>query len=313
MTQCGVVDVLKAQRQRAVIAQLDAALAALGTRGILLKGAAMLMRTPPARVARATTDIDILVDDAGAAAALRRRLLADGFDGNGDDRPTADHHLAPIASNGIDVEIHTRIMDRAWGLPEAEMIRESRALSAASALATLSPEGLVLHAVVHLTASFFAFGMKVAHDVRVVLADSPALDWARVARWASASRLPRAFWAPLPTLAHDLDVPVPPHVLALAPVDAGMRRLQLIARDRVPAATDGLLQLDALSRTMLMLLLHERASEGIAYLSRVVGFRTARPGTWGNAAVRAHRNGMFRHAWHHFRYYRELTRRERRA
>jgi hypothetical protein len=306
LLQCGMTDVVRERAQREVIARIDEALQRLGGQGVLLKGTALLLRTPAGAVPRATGDIDVYVD-ARLASRLRSDLLAHGFDGDPHAGQSASHHLAPIARAGVDVEIHTRIMDAAWGLPEQAMLDDAGAIEGTAALLTLRAEGIAVHALTHATASFFSFGLKTGWDLNAALQSDPPFDWDRFARLAAATRLATAAWVPLSVLADGLSLPVRPDVLDRARREASLAAPVLaLARDRLFDATEGIYELDALSKTAFMLLLHPRWIERLGYLRRAVGFRAARPDTWGAAADRASRAGMLRQAWRHYRRYREI-------
>ena len=179
-------------------------------------------------------------------------------------------------------------------------------------LMTLGPEGLVLHSLMHLSASFYSFGLKTAWDVATVLRADPSFDWTRLVAWASRCRLPRAFWSPLQVLAAGLALPVPPAVLTQAPTDRGAERVTMVASYRAFTATDGLFDLDVLSKTGFRLLLHERWRHRLGYLRQVVGWRAARPDTWSATAARADRADVLGQAWREYRRYRSAIRASRR-
>ena len=311
MTQCGVFDVMRQRRQRAVASRIADALHELGGHGVLLKGMAFLMGAPPGAVSRATTDIDLLVDPS-LAARLRLHLLGRGFGGAADAGPSTFHHLEPITCDGIDVEIHTRIMPAFWGLPEHEMLAGARRTPDMDVLMTLGPEGLVLHSLMHLSASFYSFGLKTAWDVATVLRADPKFNWTRLVAWASRCRLPRAFWSPLQVLAAGLALPVPPAVLTQAPTDRGAECVTMVASYRAFTATDGLFDLDVLSRNGFTLLLHESWRHRLGYLRQVVGWLAVRPDMWSATAVRAQRVDILGQAWREYRRYRSASRASRR-
>lgn len=303
LAQAGTVDLLRDRRQQAVVSRLADALAALGGHGILLKGMALRMRAAGNTVARATGDVDILVAPA-LAPHLRRHLLAHGFTGGADGGPSTFQHLAPVSCEDVDVEIHTQVMAPYWGLPEREMVEHVRPIPGVEVLHTFGPEALVLHSVVHLTASFFSYGMKTAWDITAVARDWGRLDWDAVGRLAGACTLPRAFWAPLLALADGLPLDVPTALRARAPRDGGMRRIEALAHDRLFDATRHIYELDALSKSAFMLLLHDSWAGRLRYLRQKAAFRGARPQTWGAAAQRARRADLFRQAWDEYRRYR---------
>ncbi len=306
LMQCGMVDVVRERALRAAIARIDAALHARGAHGVLLKGTALLMRTPTGTPPRATGDVDVYVA-APAAGQLREDLLDAGFTGDRHAGRSTSHHLAPVACDGVDVEIHTRLMKAHWGLPEDEMLARATPIPGTRALLTLDGEGLVLHSLVHLTASFQSYGLKSAWDIAAVLRATPAFDWHRLVQWGGGSALPRAFWGPFVALAEGVPLEVPAALLARAPRDRGACRMAALARSRVFGATEGLFDLDALSKAGFVLLLHETWAGRLAFLRKAVGFRAARPDTWSATAGRARRSHLLRQAWRNYRTFRRLT------
>jgi hypothetical protein len=300
----GLADGLRELVQRDVIGRVAAALGDLGGRGILLKGAAFLMLAPPGAIPRATSDVDILVDPA-LAPCLRDRLLAQGFEGARDAEASTFQHLDPVTFQGVAVEIHTRLMPPFWGLPERAMIEDARPLDGSAVLSTLGPEGLLLHAGVHTSASFFSFGLKTAWDVLTVLRDSASVDWDRLAGWVRASAVPRGFWTPMRLLSVGLGLPVPGSFLSRAPIGPGVRRVETVARHRLFRATEGIFDLDVLTKAGMMLFLQDSWRGRLRYLRAKLRWRSGRPGTWGAAARRARRADVLRQAWRQYRRYRQ--------
>lgn len=301
-----VADSVRELSQREVLHQLAATLHEVGGRGILLKGAAFLLRENAAIIRRSATDVDVLVDSP-VAALVRQRLLARGFEGDPNEGSSSVQHLAPIFYEGIPVEIHTRLMPSFWGLPEAEMIDSARPVPGSGVLATLGPEALLLHAGTHASAAFFSFGLKTAWDLLTILRSDPEFDWNRLAAWAARMRAPRGFWTPVGVLAEDLGLPVPAAFLRHAPTDRGARRILLVARHRLFSSTEGIFDLDAVTKAGLMLMLQNTWSGRARYLSTKVGWRSRRPATWGETAVRARRADILRQAWRQYQRYRRAV------
>ncbi|MEQ1868675.1 MAG: nucleotidyltransferase family protein [Vicinamibacterales bacterium] len=299
-------DGLRELVQREAIEQIADGLRTLGGRGVLLKGAALFMRAPDGVPSRSTSDIDVFVEPS-MARRLRTQLLARGFEGAADAGASTFHHLEPIAYQGVPVEIHTRIMPGFWGLPEAQLLADARPLPGSDVLGTLGPEALVLHSATHLTASFFSFGLKTAWDLLTVIQGEPDFDWPRLASWAAASRAPRAFWMPLRVLASELELPVPFTFLKQAPADRDARRLEIVARRRIFRATEGLFDLDILTKTGLMLLVHDSWPGRARYLVEQLRWRGGRPGTWSDTVARAKRADLLRQAWRQYRRYRRAV------
>lgn len=306
LTRQAMRDGLRELVQRDCLARLADALRDVGARGVLLKGAAFVATATEGTVSRATSDVDVLVS-AGQAAAIRARLLERGFTGDPGAGASAEHHLEPVYWQGVAVELHTRIMPASWGMPEAAMVADARPVSGSDVLFTLGPEAQVLHALVHLSASFFSFGLKTLWDIHTVIEREPLFDWTRLAAWADGLRAPRAFWVPLAVLADAVDLPVPGEVLARTPRDRGARRLTTVVRSRVFRATEGLFDLDVVTKTGLTLLIHHSATGRLRYLASQVSWRVVRPSTWRAAASRARRADVLRQSWQQFQRYRRAV------
>lgn len=265
-------DVFRQLTQRSLLGRIDRILAEASARGVVLKGGACLALTaadaaPPCR---ATGDLDLYVEPA-RAAELRARLLDAGFEGERDAPRVAPHHLSPVSLQGIEVEVHTRLMPEFWGLPEGEMLADLRPVPGLERITALGPEGFVLHAVVHATAHLFAFGLKTAWDIAWAAREHSRLDWDRLAAWASATRLPRAFWVPLGVLCDALELSVPPEVLRGAPTDARERRLETFARMRLLRDATGAYELNPFSKNVVFLSLHDSWPGRLGYLASLRG------------------------------------------
>ena len=296
--------------QRDVLRQVEAGLASIGARGVLLKGMALALRAreigdpvPP----RATGDIDVYVGPEHGPA-LRRRLLELGFRGAPDARPTSTHHLAGVTRQGIVIEIHTGITAPHWGLPEMEMLERTRPLASCDRLDTLDPEGLLLHAVVHCSQHCYSHGLRAAWDVLAILRSAPDLDWDRIARWVRGMRAPRGFWVPAAVLSRELGLPLPPEFLREVPRDALQRNLETMAGRRLFRAAERVDELDPITRTGMMLLLHDSVAARARYLGAVSRWALRRPGRKPAPAGASHpRAGGLRQAWRHFRQYRRAV------
>jgi hypothetical protein len=198
-----------------------------------------------------------------------------------------------------------------WGLPEREMIDDARPLPGSDVLATLGPEAIVLHAGMHASASFFSFGLKTAWDLLAVLDRGATFDWDRLAQWARASAVPRGFWTPVRLLSMELGLPVPASFLRHAPIGRGVHRIETVARHRLFRATEGIFDLDVLTKAGMMLLLQDTLQGRVRYLTAKLRWRSGRPATWGAAAGRAKRADVLRQAWRQYRRYRQaMTRSE---
>ena len=262
--------------QREVLRRLDDALSALRSRGVLLKGGAVLAidefgsrggRGVLPR--RGAGDIDIQVAEADAPL-LRDALLEMGFKGERNSLRTGPHHLAPLCNNGVVVEIHTRIMPEFWGLPEADMLRHTVPVDGLPSLATLDGEGMMLHAMVHSTAHLYSHGMRAAWDAAWLLDRSPSLDVNRMRDWISRLAMPRSFWVPARALAR-CAVALPPDLMRHAPSDERQRRLERVAEARIFTATEGAFDLNPLSKNGFFLMLHDSAYGRMRHVASLFG------------------------------------------
>ena len=92
-------------------------------------------------------------------------------------------------------------------------------------------------------------------------------------------------------------------MLAQAPTDRGAERVTMVASYRAFTATDGMRDLDVLSKIRFTLLLHERWRHRLGYLRQVHG-RAARPDRWITTVPRALRADVLGRAWREYRRYR---------
>lgn len=306
LTTRGVSDGLRELVQRETIERTADALRELGGRGVLLKGTALMLRTAAPAIARATSDVDIVVEPA-LAPRLRELLLARGFSGRPNRGASTFQHLEPIAYRGVPVEIHTRIMAPLWGAPEAELLANAEPVPGSDVLFTPAAEALIFHAAVHTAASFFSHGLKTAWDLTRVVESRSGIDWDTVARWAASSRMPRGFWVPMRLLSRELGLPVPAAFVDRAPHDPGAARVEAIARHRLFRASDTLADLDAITKAGMMLLLCGDWTSRARYVSTKLAWRTSRPDTWSAATTRARRSDLVRQAWRHYRQYRRAV------
>lgn len=312
--------------RRDALRRIAAVLRESGTRGVVLKGAALALldqedagegnggsRPAP----RAYGDIDLYVDPA-FAPVLRERLLREGLSERSMDVPDAHHHLAPVYFRGVPIEIHTRIMPAELRAPEAEMLARARPLRVAGmeGLDVLDAEGQVLHAVVHTTQHYFRFGLKCAWDVHWIVERNPGIDWDRVGRWVSECRWPLGFQVPAGLLARELGVPLPAAVAggAHAGADASMRRryLDAIAMEHLFDRADR--SADRSVQAVIVVLLCRSAGEAAWEMLRrlphacTVLLREARGGQGREAPVRPGARVRLRRAVHRWKQLRALAR-----
>jgi hypothetical protein len=173
----------------------------------------------------------------------------------------------------------------------------------------MRPEAMAFHAIVHASSSFFAFGLKSAFDLCVLLEANPNLDWDRLAHWANGLRAPRAFWVPMRLLARELDLDVPSSFLSLAPADPGADRLERVASERLFRATEAFVDLVVASKAGMMMLMHHNLSGRAQYLGAKLWWRGTRPRTWGDAIRRARHADLVHQAWRNYKRYRRSGRR----
>ena len=244
--------------QREILRRLNATLADMGERGVLLKGGAILAldkHHAGSLNRRGAGDIDIYVLPE-RAADLRTALLQSGFTGVANGPRTGPHHLAPVTFSGVSVEIHTRIMPSFWGLPETEMLSRARPLPDLDAMSTLDTEGAILHALVHSSAHIFSHGMRAAWDVVWLLERFPSLDAERLSRWVNSLAMPRSFFVPAHLVSNGF-VPLPAEVMSRLPRDDRQRRLERIADLRMFSVIENAFELNPISKNGFFMLLHD--------------------------------------------------------
>lgn len=261
-------DVFRQLTQRRILTRVDEILGGMGVRGVVLKGGGCLAMTAPddERPSRTSVDLDLYVEPA-SAGAVHRALIESGFAGDTGAARTAPHHLSPASLQGVEVEVHSRLMPAFWSLPESEMLAEVHALPGLRRLDALGAEAFLLHSVVHAASHLFAFGLKTAWDIQWVSRRSTELDWDRVGRWAAKMSLARAFWVPLRVLCQELDLAVPAELLRGAPTDPRQSRLETFARQRLLRDATGAYELNPVTKNAVILLLHDSWSDRVTYLA----------------------------------------------
>lgn len=244
--------------QREIIRRLNDALEAIGAKGVLLKGGAILaldQHHSGELTRRAAGDIDIYVSPP-RAADLRTRLLRNGFTGDTVAERTGPHHLAPVTFSGVSVEIHTRIMPSFWGLPEAEMLSRARPLPDLDSLSTLDTEGLILHALVHTSAHVFSHGLRAAWDIVWLLERFGSPDAGVLSKWVRQLEMPRSFWVPAHVVSRNF-VSLPVELMDDVPRDERQRRLERIADLRMFSAIENAFEINPISKNGFFLMLHD--------------------------------------------------------
>ena len=271
----GLKEGLRELTQRDVLRRLSAALSETGEKGVLLKGGALMAvdvfgdfpkgYTPR----RASGDIDVLVRPQ-AAESFRNHLLKSGFAGSRTATRTGPHHLAPVSRNGVSIEIHTSIMPDFWRLPERKMLEHTCDVAHLPALATLDPEGMILHALVHSTAHLYSYGLRAAWDCAWILERFSELDVDRLAGWVESLAMPRSFWVPARVLGRET-VTFPRELLQRAPSDDRQRRLERVADVRLFKALDGAFELNPISKNGFFLMLHDSLLGRARHLASLLG------------------------------------------
>jgi hypothetical protein len=188
------------------------------------------------------------------------------------------------------------------------MLARAQPLGPLERLDTLDPEGLLLHAMVHCSQNVFSHGLRAAWDVLAILRMASQLDWDRLARWVSATRVPRGFWVPTAVLSRELGLPVPPDFLRGVPRDALQRDLEAIARRRLFRVAERVGELDPFSRNAVLLLLHDSLRTRARYLGTLCRWAAVRPrGRRRVSAPSSPRGAGLRQAWRHLHQYRRAV------
>ena len=247
--------------QRTVLDTIDAELHEMGSRGILLKGAALLARDN-ARGGengqlprRSAGDIDILVPEARARDLWERLSRRNGTPGS-PGRQTGPHHLPAVTVNGLPIEIHTRIMPSFWGLPENEMVSHAEPLTRYASLSSLDTEGMILHALMHSASHMFGCGLKAAWDVAWLLERHPHLDEARLRDWIERCAMPAGFYLPAAIIRQVLDVPIPSSLVKMPRSGSRFEAIARILRQRFFIAMEHASDLNPITTHGMFMLLH---------------------------------------------------------
>ncbi len=145
-----------------MLGKLDAALASAGLRGVLLKGALLAQRLYARPSARATTDIDLLVDpaDLDAASNAVRAIGYRPFEGPREAWfREHHHHLHFLHPHALPLELHFHAY-RGFGrvLPSRPLLERSRSIDGGkyAALRVLAPEDELVYLAVHAASHRFA-------------------------------------------------------------------------------------------------------------------------------------------------------------
>lgn len=159
----------------ALLDRVDAAFTAAGIRGVLLKGVLLARRLYPRPSARATTDVDLLVDRATleeAETAIRSIGYEPLVGPREDWFREHHHHLHFWHRHALPLELHFHAY-RGFGrtLPSRPLLERSRPVEGASyrSLAVLAPEDELVYLAVHAAAHRFA-RLAWLYDCKLLLA-----------------------------------------------------------------------------------------------------------------------------------------------
>lgn len=242
---------------------------------IVLKGGALILESwkiGKDQPCKALGDIDLFVPP-DKALSLRNLLLERGF--TGDAQSSFDpgfQHLDPISFKGLDLEIHTRIADKTWNLPEEAMIAHTVPVPHWEPLRIMEPEAFLIHLTTHLSTECYHRGLKTAWGVAWILkTQGESIQWTKVLRWVNMLRFPRTFWIPIQILSEDLDISFPAQVLDSIPRDQRQERIMTIARSRFYKTSDTRASAIHVHRLRHDLLLSDSFSALLAILRRELG------------------------------------------
>ncbi len=238
-----LTDSLRASLQREALRHIAQACREVGARGVLLKGTAMMAldhehqtENPDIEYSistRSCCDVDVLIAPEHSLQ-VRELLLQRGFvqaiDDDGD--VTLLRELPAMTYHGVLVEIHQRVMDATFALPETEMLSRAQPLQSASwqGLFTLDAAAMLLHDMMHLSGHLFAHGLKSAWDILWIDERFSQIDWKTLEKWAQQSGINRGFWIPLRVLSQELSLPIPAEFLQKAPHDQRQSKMENVAR-----------------------------------------------------------------------------------
>jgi sugar phosphate isomerase/epimerase len=324
--KAAVSEALRELGQLDALKRISDVLVAAGAKGVLLKGAALLaIESESGRGSngnkelailprRSAGDIDVVVA-AERAVEVRDMLLDAGFTGDPDSSRTGPHHLAPIFFRGIPVEIHTRVMPRAWNLPEKDMIAHTVKLTELPGLETLDVEGMLLHTLVHSSAHLYSRGLKAAWDMEWLTRFSPQIDWSRVERWARSSATPAAFFVPAAVLSRELDLTSLEGVAKAKSYGKRAKAMERVATARMFSAREGAFELNPITRNAFHLLLQEKWRDRLRYVSALMQHdeRESRRNSAKRQKNAQQSRSVIAESLAHFRAYRRATQEEVRS
>lgn len=243
---------------RDALAALSSALQTLGTEAVLLKGAAMLLLEGR----RTTGDIDLWLPPASAQKLHHFLQQENGWEPQG---VAARHHLIPLVRRGVILEIHTALMPKFWGLPDA--LTAGTIPTSLPNLRALRPEAFLIHTAVHCTKHGFTQAFKSAWDVRWAL--HQGLDFPLLESLVRELRLPAAFWTPILTFQH-LGLQLDPAFLRQAPSHFRQKWLNRLALTQLLAPVEHAAERNPFLRVPLYGLLHDNIRQVLGTLRILV-------------------------------------------
>jgi hypothetical protein len=173
----------------AILLRIDEALARAGVRGVALKGALFAERFYARPSARATSDIDLMVDEAAledAASALAEVGFARSLDPSEARFRREGHHLHFSHPHALPLELHFHAY-RGFGavLPSEPLIARSRPLEVLGhrALGVLAPDDELVYLAVHAAAHRF-LRLGWLYDLKLLVATMSRDEIDRAARRA---------------------------------------------------------------------------------------------------------------------------------
>src|SRR5690606_2367121 len=125
---------------------------------------------------------------------------------------------------------------------------------------------MLLHGVLHSATHLFANGVKTAWDLADIIEWFPDLDGKKIARWVRHSPMQSGFWAVLQTLTRELQLDTPKVLLRQVPRDKRQQQLQIITRNRLFGAREGVQELNPLTKNALFLMMSGTPRQQLQYL-----------------------------------------------
>ncbi len=297
-----IIDAARALMQRHAMREIAQAARAVGARGVLLKGAAMMAWDTGAAL-RSAFDIDVYFAP-NVAARVHALLIERGFvvaPDKFDIEAKRRHQLPALVRGPVCIEIHQTLLHTLCGAPQRAMLRGTRPLhSELRGLRVLAPEAMLLYNALHCSKHGWTHGLKAAFEMSWILRQFPDLNWHWLKRMVARTGLQRGFWVPFVLLARELELPVPSWFLARAPHDARQRRLERIAEPLLFGATNAWFAENGPVYHAIFLLQSDNPLHRARYIADVTlgaqAVQNRRVRESNNAAPRAMRLTQLRHA-----------------